>query len=149
MSPHRVPQLAQVVCCLVLLLAALLTGAALGHLLLPPGHLGRGLEVGLPGPSVPAVAAARSFPPARPGEPITEPGQTGVDLVRGAAVPRMPGRGTGHPAWGPGRGPHGSSRTGTRDWRLEMQVGPTWQYAAGAESRNLRAPDSAPSGTPR
>ena len=132
MPQRHVPRHAQMTLVLLLLLTALLAGAALGHLLLPPGRLGLGEDLVMSGAQVQAMAAASQASSSnRP-------------------VEQFPiGSYMRDPTWKSPSLPAESSLKRTHDWRLELQVGPSWQYAAGAGSREIRAPNSAPIGEPR
>lgn len=138
---------------LLQILCGLLIGTALGHLALPPGRPGPGAAVGLPVAQVQAVAAAATFsssPTARPAAWRTAGhalagDRPGADAPSSIATLSGSGSPT-RPSVEGGTAPH---QRRTHDWRMELQVGPTWQYAAGAGSRALRAPDNAPIGQPR
>lgn len=137
---------------LLLLLGALIAGASLGHLLLPPGRLGVGAEIGMPQAQV-QVAAAEARPSA-PAWHETQRRERSAAMERARQAGAFPSplslkQPLGHPARKSFVQPTAARSFQGEDRRLEMQVGLTWQYAAGADSRKLRAPDSAPEGAPR
>lgn len=135
---------------LLMTLGCLLAGAGLAPLLLPTGSLGLGEDFSVPVAHVNAAEATFSSPSFRPGEwRMTSHASAGDHPVTHAplrfAMPARIGAPTGRLA-GVAAGP---SLRRTHDWRVEMQIGPAWQYAAGAGSRALRAPDYTPVGQPR
>lgn len=144
------PRSARAALALHLILTVLIAGAALGRLLLPPGTMGRGPELGLAGAQVRAVAAAaRSLSPNRPAEQLAI-GHTQIrgDLPSSALFPYSTAPRMGNPAGGAHSVAGRPLREQKHDWRLELQVSLSWQYADGASSRALHAPVSPPIGTP-
>lgn len=151
MPQRHVPRHAQMTLVLLLLLTAPLAGAALGHFILPPGRLGLGEDLVMSGVQVQAMAAASQASSSnRPVEQFSiGSGQFRSDLSGSDPSPFSIGSYTRDPTWKSPSLPAESSLKRTHDWRLELQVGPSWQYAAGAGSREIRAPNSAPIGEPR
>ena len=153
MLQHHTQRVAAARLVLLLILGGLLTGGGLGHLVLPPGRLGPGADVGVPVAEVYAAAAAATCSSSSSPESgacrTTDGASFGGRLGAGAAwriaVPTGSRKSTATVS-GVVAEP---SRHGTRDWRVELQVGLAWQYAAEAGSRALRAPDNAHIGQPR
>lgn len=149
MPPRYVPQSAHAARVLLLLLTALLAGATLGRLLLPPGRLGPGEDLGIPGARVQAVAAARSSSPNSPAvRPAIGREQSRGDLPSVTPSTFSTGPRMGNLTGGAHRLPGGPMLEQEPDWRLELQVSLSWQYAGGTSSRALHAPVSPPIGEP-
>jgi hypothetical protein len=129
---------------LSLILGALLVGAALGYLLLPPGSLGWGADLWIPEAQVQAVAAAARSSLSSQSEEQQTDGHEQMRDSQSAVWAQ-----TGSPAGGSHSRRAGPSVERRHDWRLEVQVGLSWQYAGGARSRALNAPVSPPIGEPR
>ena len=129
---------------LSLILSALLVGAALGYLLLPPGSLAWGADLWIPEAQVQAVAAAARSSLSSQSEEEQTDGHEQMRDSQSAVWAQ-----TGSSPGGSRSLRDGPSLERRHDWRLEVQVGLSWQYAGGKISRALRAPDSAPSGKRR
>ena len=130
---------------LILIMAAVIAGAALGRTLLPPGSLGPSLGIDVPVARVEARPALRAS--SLPAAPVAE-FQSGNALPHddpGARPPRPAPAGGGPGIW-----LHQRDLDAERHaWQVELQVSLTWNYAGGEASRAWRNPTSAADGHPR